>query len=238
MAASDALQREPRTTTSPMGLNRLGCVLGTSRKIAATGLPHRRGQPIQLYQAKQEPLHGRPAVAVVLANSSWRKHRPQADTISLKSAVNSARVPLIWNVPVKRSSVCRASRKAALTRRRARLRSTALPNRRPKAYATCGCGVARGRNVIRTGPLVARKPFERSSPKTLRLLTRQITHLGVDGPWNDEPGARPGRHEMQTAHGIRACWPASGYLAETYASQKFSPSSGWAAPSCTSPTNL
>lgn len=116
--------------------------------------------------------------------------------------------------------------KAARRRRRARLRSTALPNFRPRPNASWGRAVGTGTKVIRTGPLRTRVPRARSSLNVLRLRTRQITHSGGGGPWPAVPAGRLAHLGWRSGPGTRAYGLASGCWAGTYASPAALPRAG------------
>ena len=111
-----------------------------------------------------------------------------------------------------------SSATAARSRRRARLRSTAVPKRRPMAYATRGGSSDPSvRKRSETGPARCRRAPARAS-NVARSRTRQIRPRGASGRG---PGARAALHGppwCASGGGSRGSWRACGCSAGTCAS--------------------
>lgn len=134
MAPNDSAQREPAPTEHPVAQYGLTRVLGAARlEAAGSGQPSRDGHLVEPYQGRQEIAHtghslgsGRPsasAPACVRAPST-------RDSRSAHCVISSWRVHTtpIHHDP-RRPGAAAVSK--ARTRRRARLRCTALPTLRP-----------------------------------------------------------------------------------------------------------
>ena len=121
--------------------------------------------------------------------------------------------------PPGRSSPA-SSATAARSRRRARLRSTAVPNRRPMAYATRGgSSDPSERKRSETGPARRRLALARAS-NVARSRTRQIRRRAASAR---EPGGRAARRGPPSCAcgcGNRASWRACGCWVGTCASTK------------------
>ena len=200
-------------------------VTRTGRQVPTTRGAYRRRRLVQADQAQHETLHHqRPSLPARLeAPSSWVRQSDVASTIDEKRAVSSWRLPETRKAPIGDRPGCQPAAKAARTRRRARFRSTALPNRRPMAIANCGCSLGRGTYIIRIGPLRTRRPLSAKSAKILRLRIRQITHSGACGPWPASTATRLDHHGSLNGDGTRAYGPACGYWVGTCASRKLLP---------------
>src|ERR1700733_9459535 len=86
---------------------------------------------------------------------------------------------------VPRARVGAADRTTSRARRRSELRTTAPPQRRPIAYATCGntpgSPISARTNVARTGPLAPRARERCSSANAARRVMRPTVRTGTRG---------------------------------------------------------
>ena len=108
----------------------------------------------------------------------------------------------------------------ARSRRRSRLRWTAVPTARPMANATCGgTRSGSGTNEHHSGSVRTRTPSRRRRTKASRSRTRSIKPRDGRGPWPDGTSTRLDPHGCSCVHESRACELGGGCLADTYASR-------------------
>jgi len=108
----------------------------------------------------------------------------------------------------------------ARSRRRSRLRWTAVPTARPMANATCGgTRSGSGTNEHHSGSVRIRTPSRRRRTKASRSRTRSIKPRDGRGPWRDGTSTRLDLHGCSCGHESRACGLGDGCLADRYASR-------------------
>ena len=110
------------------GLKRIG---RTSGDVTTAWNSNWCSRPIKVNQPRENPLHERVPANTGWSRAAWLRHLVAAATNSLCGAVRTDRLQRTSTAPRAGAPAVTALRNAARSRRRARLRSTALPNDRP-----------------------------------------------------------------------------------------------------------
>src|SRR4051812_28035949 len=135
MAPADPLHAHPDTAPEAVELDRLTCVLGARRRVAAVRRRAGHHHLVAVDHAQSDARRDRRA----RAHAAARRQSPSDARRSAKVASAEAGV-----APTRYAESARiprpSSRSAARSRRRTRLRVTALPTRRLTANPTWGPG--------------------------------------------------------------------------------------------------
>lgn len=227
-ASEQASERQPRPAGGAVDLEGFVGIARTGRIEATRRRPAGERSLVGLDPAQCPTLHGR------------RRHGPLLVRRAGGHVVDARRRSIVSNIDrsarSRSANVCSQARafapmryspggtsdvaNNARSRRRSRLRRTAVPTARPMAKATCG-GIRSGSRTYEhhSGSARTRAPSRLMRTKASRSRTRSIKPTGERGPWRDGTSAPRGRHGCSSGHGTRASWLGGGCWAGRYASR-------------------
>lgn len=192
--------------------NRIVRVLGTRRPVPASRLGSGGNPPVEAYRPATRPCcHAHswsPGASRACTRPSAPARLASSSPLSSLTAAGVARTR--YAAPLtSRSSWARIE---ALSRRRRRFRTTAVPTSRPMAYATLGGPEEPGAQLTPIVPIRALVAPRPSRENVARSRIRQIKPTGARGPSGAARGAQRDLHASSFANGSRAyaygadCW--------------------------------
>lgn len=224
-AATDASQAHQAAPHRAMELDGLSCVGGARWLEAAGRAPARSGGLVEADPAQDQAstrtrsarcAHGPTWVGRMARSRARRRSRRTAT----KASVATGAPALMMTAPIGSGPVAPISARAARKRRRTRLRTTAVPVRRPTAKATrqrSSWGDGRKRTL--TGPDRPRWPCSLTASMVRRSRRGAIRPTGGLDPCDAGCAARRGRLESTSACETRGASSVGGRWAGRCASR-------------------
>ncbi len=205
VAATNALDTQPRAPRRAVGFDRLGGIGRTCGYVATSWSSYRCGGPVQADELQQPGFQHQAASTMTLrqcpTSSVWLVIRASGDAVSSRCEVSTSTEPAAAS-----ATQCRR-------RRRIRFRLTAEPNLRPMVNPSLidsGGGFSTTITRARRGPDRRMIPDLWRRAKSFRRLSAVITRSGGGGPCVGGPAELPDRHGWMRDGGNRVSWLACG----------------------------
>lgn len=215
MAANQAADRQPTTSSRAVDFDRFGGIARTRRVEATRRDAARHQMLIGLDQSDEHPGHDG------TSSVTRRMARFICSLNSSKEACSAPGTAPIRYTPGGKEPARSSSVRMARSRRRNRLRTTAVPTRRPMANPTSVGSVSGwGRYLTHNGPLPTRRPRRRRESNPERPRMDRIRPKAVPGPYGGGPAERHDRRGRPCGDGNRGAWPASVHSVDRYASRQ------------------